>query len=767
MSREGERFFALLIGITEYAHVPPLEGCLHDVAQAGAFLDDLGVPARQVRTLTNADATRDGIIDAIRCHLIDNDAIGAGDEVLLMFSGHGAQMVDPLGRSPSGYVESLVAHDSGPGGAFGIPDTTVGALLAQIARRGPGITVVLDCCHSGSGTRATRPGRARLTMPDPRPVPLDLDAEIRAAAPPMGESEPYTLLAACRDRELAIEHVEEVDGIGIMRGLFSWRLFRTLAEAPPGLSYAELMERVGRQVTEVAHGQHPQCEGQRDRVVFGGADVRRDAFYRVDDVTASRLILDGGSVAGVTRGARLAVYPLATRRRDALPPALCELVVTEARLLSADAVFVGEPPVDPKALVGCPALMVARGAPPWVGRVAVEAAAGGRTPTLAAESGLWRLTTPGERPDVRVVGDAAGMALVDAADDEVIARYGSDERARLLADLDTVVRRERLERLRNPDERSSIQGRQRLRVRRHEDGVDDPGAMARIEPRGGELVLPFRSERGERYGVEVVNDGREPVFAHLLALNADYSVTLLSPLTTGQIAIDPGCSYFVGHRAEKELMRAKLPAEWAIARNSILLVATRAPTALGVLTQDGIGSTHGDRRSALRDGALSPLAALIEAFSRGKRALRSRDESDWGTARLAVTVMRRPEAVTVRGRAVGLTAGVRAEAGGFEGRVVAAGVERMTHFYGMPAPPLEALVGQGWVAVEARLHGERDGVALRVDGAGPLTVSVDGGGEVAAVGFDAEGWRMVGQGTGGRVTIEPGAEWVLLARPAG
>lgn len=768
MSERGERFFALLIGITEYLHAPPLEGCLHDVAQARAFLDELGVPVGHVRTLTNGDATRDGIIDAIRCHLIDNDGIGAGDEVLLMFSGHGAQMVDPLGRSPSGYIESLVAHDSGPGGAFGIPDVTVGALLAQVARRGAGVTVVLDCCHSGSGTRTGRPGRARLVMPDPRPVPRDLDGEIRAAAPPLGEVEPYTLLAACRDRELAVEHIEDVDGVGVARGLFSWCLFRALAEAPPGVSYAELMERVGRRVTAVERTQHPQCEGQRERQVFGGADVGRDAFYRVAEVTATRVVLDGGSVVGVTRGARLAVYPIGTRRRDALPSPLCEVVVSRSRLLTSDAVVAGDPPpVGPKALVGCPALVVAEGAVPWVGRVAFDGAARGLIPGARSAAGVWRVAEPGEPPDVRVVADAGRVTLVDAAGEAVIAAYAWGDRARLLDDLDTVARRERLGRLRNPDERSLVQGRLRLRVRRHQEGVDDPGAMEVLDPRGGEVVVPFGSGRAARYGIEVVNDGGERVFAHLLALNADYSVKVLSPITSGEIAIDPGRSYFVGHRAPKELMAARLPSGWAVARNSVLLVATLAPRQLDVLAQEGIDWTRGARRGTLRDAELSPLARMIEAFSRGKRGLRAREEQDWGTARVAVTVMRRPEAVGVRGRPVELGAGVRFDGGGFFGQVTAAGAERMRYFFDAPAPPLGALVGDGWVAVEARGRGERDGVLLRVEGDGPLMVSVDGGGPVAAVAFDAQGWRTVGQGTGGRVTVEPGAEWVLLARPAG
>ena len=155
MSTPSDRFFALVVGIDRFAVHPHLDGCVNDAhAMRDLLVDGFGVPADHIRVLTNEAATRDGIIGAFKSHLIENDAIGRGDAILFHFSGHGANMLDPLDVSPTGLIESLVAYDSGTEGVFGIPDTTVAALLALLGEaRGDNVTVVLDCCHSGSGTR--------------------------------------------------------------------------------------------------------------------------------------------------------------------------------------------------------------------------------------------------------------------------------------------------------------------------------------------------------------------------------------------------------------------------------------------------------------------------------------------------------------------------------------------------------------------------------------------------------------------------------------
>ncbi|MCA9542138.1 MAG: caspase family protein, partial [Myxococcales bacterium] len=365
---DATRFHALLIGINDYRFAPALRGCRNDVARAQAFLrGTVGVPAAQIHTLVGAQVTRQGLLAALRDHLIDNEAIADGDQVLLHFSGHGTEMRDPLDQTASGYRECLVTHDSGEGGEWHVPDRTVGALLHLLAQRTSQITVVFDCCHSGSGTRQMPPLQARLAEPDPRRPPADLDAALLAEAARFGPGAfkgrglPYTLLAACRDRELAQEHAEGTGDETVHHGLFSWCLYPAIEAAAPGSSYVELMAQVAARVTARDRYQHPQCEGRGQRALFGGADVRRDPFIAVTRAVGDRLTLDAGSLHGLARGARVALYRPEVRTRDALPPKPLAVAAVESVSLTTSLATpeAGAPPVE--ALTGARGLLLDAG----------------------------------------------------------------------------------------------------------------------------------------------------------------------------------------------------------------------------------------------------------------------------------------------------------------------------------------------------------------------------------------------------------------------
>ncbi|HYF64191.1 MAG TPA: caspase family protein, partial [Herpetosiphonaceae bacterium] len=289
--------WALLIGINEYAAVPALAGSVNDVMALRSFLTShLDTPDANIRVLTNQQATRAAILHEIDAFLIHNPAIQPGDQVLLHFSGHGSQMPDPTGAEPDQLWETLVAYDSRLPEIFDIPDKTLAALLAQMARaRGAGITVVLDCCHSGSGTRAGAPAlaRTRHVPTDERPPPMDLDrairgrAALRGARPGRAAELPYVLLAACRSGQQAREHwVAETGAAGVWHGALTYFTLSSLRTAPPGLTYAMLHERVAAQISARYPQQLPQCEGDRQRAIFGrarGAEVPWLVVQRSDD----------------------------------------------------------------------------------------------------------------------------------------------------------------------------------------------------------------------------------------------------------------------------------------------------------------------------------------------------------------------------------------------------------------------------------------------------------------------------------------------------
>lgn len=151
--------YALLVGIDAYPEpVQSLHGCRNDIAAVENLLDQRVSDVHDVlhvRTLLDDEATRSAVIAGFQEHL---GQARAGDVVLFYYSGHGSQENAPQEfwhLEPDHLDETLVLWDSRREGQWDLADKELAALLTQVAVEGPHILVVLDCCHSGSGTRAT------------------------------------------------------------------------------------------------------------------------------------------------------------------------------------------------------------------------------------------------------------------------------------------------------------------------------------------------------------------------------------------------------------------------------------------------------------------------------------------------------------------------------------------------------------------------------------------------------------------------------------
>ena len=154
--------YALLVGIDDYPlPVPRLRGCVNDIDQMQEYLtarldpgDRSPAEVLKIKTLKNYEATRDAVIRAFRDHL---GQAGPEDVALFCYSGHGSQEQAPerfWSIEPDHLDETLVLYDSRMEGLLGPRRQGAAKLITEVASRGPHLTVILDCCHSGSGTRA-------------------------------------------------------------------------------------------------------------------------------------------------------------------------------------------------------------------------------------------------------------------------------------------------------------------------------------------------------------------------------------------------------------------------------------------------------------------------------------------------------------------------------------------------------------------------------------------------------------------------------------
>lgn len=312
--------YALLIGIDNYpSPVATLKGCVNDVIAVeeylNAWVEEDSFQLR-IHILKNQEATRQAIIDGFRHHLCQ---AGINDVALFYYSGHGSQEQAPpefWHLEPDRLNETLVCWDSRTEGSWDLADKELAKLIAEVAAKNPHITVILDCCHSGSGTRdpLLETGIRRIPA-DKRPRPLNsfivsLDEVEQlsntARSPvnnPTGWNLPkgrHILLAACRDSEEAKEYY----GNGQSRGVFCFFLMETLKRVNGRLTYRDLFKRTNALVRSRVTAQSPQLEVTEikdlDQPFLGGAISERSIpYFTVSYQNDFGWVIDGGAVHGI------------------------------------------------------------------------------------------------------------------------------------------------------------------------------------------------------------------------------------------------------------------------------------------------------------------------------------------------------------------------------------------------------------------------------------------------------------------------------------
>ena len=158
---------AVSFGINTYKSVNGLRGCVNDTITMRALLTDLlKLPDKNLRTFTNAQVIKAEFKKQLAWLF---QGAKPGDRVVLHFSGHGSYIDDKNGDEPDGRDELIALYDM----AFDDPNSY---MLDDELRdwtktkpQGVDLTVILDNCNSGTGTRmlmAADGGPARRTEVD-------------------------------------------------------------------------------------------------------------------------------------------------------------------------------------------------------------------------------------------------------------------------------------------------------------------------------------------------------------------------------------------------------------------------------------------------------------------------------------------------------------------------------------------------------------------------------------------------------------------------
>lgn len=289
----SKTIYALLVAIDKYhpkTSVSNLAGCKNDVNRIHSFLQERLGDNYKPLLLADEEATKENIIAGFENHLSEAKA---DDAILFYYSGHGSQAMTPMEFwhiESDRLDETIVCHDSRLPGKSDLADKELAWLISDLAQTGAHITAIMDCCHSGSGTRDTDQYdvASRRVKTDTRPASLDgyffskklSNTDIEQMMKkntgslsgwfdlPMGD---HILLSACRSEQTAKE--KAIDGE--RRGIFSHYLLETLQAGGSTITYRDMYMRTNALVRANVAEQAPQMDttGETDlnQPFLGGA----------------------------------------------------------------------------------------------------------------------------------------------------------------------------------------------------------------------------------------------------------------------------------------------------------------------------------------------------------------------------------------------------------------------------------------------------------------------------------------------------------------
>lgn len=308
--------YALLIGIDKYSPpagykpssgvgrivFPDLDGCKNDArAMASIALSKFSFPAENIDTLFDEKASRETILKNFdrllsRCK--------KGDVAFIYYAGHGSQVKNSRSKEGDGKDESIVPSDTWKEGVSDIRDKEFANICNQFLDKGIKLTVIMDCCHSGSLSRGpVVPGKFRYIASS------NIDAnDPSTPAPPETRPEgSFLIISAAQDNEFA---QEQNDDNGNAHGAFTIALMTALNQQTVDASALNLFTSLRAILKGNGKKQEPVIGGMPERqrqTLFGleKGSVPDRSLVPVIRVRDSKVELQGGIALSLNKGNEL------------------------------------------------------------------------------------------------------------------------------------------------------------------------------------------------------------------------------------------------------------------------------------------------------------------------------------------------------------------------------------------------------------------------------------------------------------------------------
>ena len=343
--------WALLVGINDYRIINDLRLAEGDATRMKeSLIKYAGFKDENTRLLVGKSATKKGIRLAFKEVLIDR--VKPGDKALFYFSGHGVQIADKTGQEEDGKDEMLCAQDSAMHTYTFVRDNELGKWMDQVDTTNK--IVILDCCHSGTATRALigfgeqseNIPRVKAFYPGPNvEIRESTLEEMRQYDPDLTEADLAMLtdagsrgadnssgfeaaISGCRDDQVSMESPSVGGGVLTNYIIESLRSADSDINSDGIVTVDELWESARRRIQKKGWRQEPQFNGTKGTPIIGETNpVGQDSSSsppvesttspipippqnppsQVMQVSGQDLQLSIGSDDGVTRGSIYAV----------------------------------------------------------------------------------------------------------------------------------------------------------------------------------------------------------------------------------------------------------------------------------------------------------------------------------------------------------------------------------------------------------------------------------------------------------------------------
>jgi pimeloyl-ACP methyl ester carboxylesterase len=665
--------YALLVGINEYpGSVPQLEGCVNDIDAIEEFLNeriDRQNYQPHIVKLLDEKATRQAVIDNFEQHL---GKAGSNDVALFYYSGHGSQEPAPpefWHLEPDRMDETLVCWDSRQVGGWDLADKELGYLIAKVARKNPHIVVVLDCCHSGSGTKDVVQSKVRHAPADRRSRKVEdfifamRDLEAITSEPIEGLTSGWNLprgrhilLSACQDREVASEY----SGEGKPRGAFSYFLIDTLQKANGTLSYRELFKRASALVRSRIKDQTPQLEATNiddANLPFlneASALQKRESYFTLS-FDGNQWVIDGGAVHGLSQPCGdpilLALYPQGSNA-DAmrqLSQAVGEVEVVEVSPHQSTVRFTREvegltnETVLNAVIVSLPLPTMGvyfEGDAEALHAVRIElqkAGAGGKSSLYVREvadlnQAQYRLLA--RNGEYIVTKPLDSLPLI-----EELRGYTQPNAWRAVQNLEHIARWVSIVELNNPA------------TELPSDAVEMQILQGAVELKDAVLHLSYRHENGKwvapTFRLKLKNNTNRRLYCTVLDLTEEYSAS--APLFSGGGTwIDPGGEVWgFDGKAIPASVPDHLQQGITEYQDILKLIASTGEFDAALLCQDKLNKPRMQHKAVIsRNGTLNRLMSRIQVKDIGTGGIAEVDE--WTTSQIAIATVRPRDAVPLK-----------------------------------------------------------------------------------------------------------------------